>query len=81
MRVWQLQEAKAKFSELVKLTQSEPQVVSIRGRDEVVLLSIVEYSSLIAKKTSFLEFMEQSPLKGISLKLVRNKSKIRDIKL
>jgi prevent-host-death family protein len=81
MRVWQLQEAKAQFSELVKLTKHEPQVVSIRGKDEVILLSIAEYNSLTAKKPSFLEFMELSPLKGMNLKLARDKSKARDIRL
>jgi prevent-host-death family protein len=81
MRVWQLQEAKAKFSELVKLTKDEPQVVSIRGKDEVVLLSIAEYSTLIAKKPSFLELMNQSPLKAVVLKLTRDKSKARDTEL
>ena len=41
MKVWQLQEAKAKLSELVKLTKKEPQVVSVRGKDEVILLSFL----------------------------------------
>ena len=47
MKVWQLQEAKAKLSELVKLTKKEPQVVSVRGKDEVILLSIKEYNRIV----------------------------------
>lgn len=81
MKVWQLQEAKAKFSKLVKLTKHEPQVVSVRGKDEVILLSMEEYNNLIAKKPGFLEFMKHSPLKGINLKLTRDKSKNREIVL
>ena len=81
MKVWQLQEAKAKLSELVKLTKKEPQVVSVRGKDEVILLSIKEYNSLVAKKPAFLELMAHSPLKEVNLKLTRDKTKTREVTL
>ena len=81
MKIWQLQEAKAKFSELVKLTKYEPQIVSVRGKDEVILLSIDTYNTLLAKKPGFLEFICNSPLKGMNLKLTRDKSKTREIVL
>lgn len=44
---WRLQDAKARFSELVRRVRSEgPQRVSVRGRDEVVVLALEEYERL-----------------------------------
>jgi prevent-host-death family protein len=37
-RVWSLQEAKAKFSEVVRLAQTEgPQTVTVHGREAVIV--------------------------------------------
>lgn len=48
-RRWQLQDAKARFSELVDATLREgPQVVTRRGVEEAVLVSIVEWRRLEA---------------------------------
>ncbi len=45
--VWQLQEAKQKFSELVKRALNEGrQVVTRHGEDVVVVLSVAEYQKL-----------------------------------
>jgi prevent-host-death family protein len=45
--VWKLEDAKARFSELVKLAeQGVPQRVSVRGRDAVVILSAEAYRRL-----------------------------------
>ena len=39
-RVWSLQEAKAKFSEVVRRAQTEgPQVVTVHGKEAVVITS------------------------------------------
>ena len=44
---WKLEDAKARFSELVKLAeQGVPQRVSVRGRDAVVILSAETYARL-----------------------------------
>ena len=62
--VWQLQEAKAHFSELIRVCIDEgPQMVSVRGKEEAVVISKEDYDRLIGKKLSFVEFMNQSPLK------------------
>jgi prevent-host-death family protein len=51
VRVWPLQEAKAKFSELVRLAQSEgPQTVTVHGEPAVVITAVAEKSKLIAGK-------------------------------
>ena len=46
-KVWKLEDAKARFSEVVKRAeQGEPQHVSVRGRDAVVVLSAKAYARL-----------------------------------
>ena len=81
-RYWQLQEAKNKFSYLVKLAKSfGPQVVTRHGKEVVVILSITEYKKLIKPKTSLVEFFAKSPLSGIDLDLEREKELPRDINL
>lgn len=82
MEFWQLQEAKARLSQLVKnCHQSGPQGISVRGVEEAVVLAIEDYKKLIGKKETFLEFMNKSPLKGLSLKLKRDSTKPRKIDL
>lgn len=49
MRNWQLQEAKARFSELVKCaTANGPQNITAHGKTTVIVISKQEYDSLIA---------------------------------
>lgn len=50
-RTWPLQEAKAKFSELVRLAQSEgPQTVTVHGQATVVVMAVEPKTKLIAGK-------------------------------
>jgi antitoxin Phd len=62
MRKWQMQDAKAKFAEVVKRATSEgPQVVTYRGADTAVVLSIHEYQRLNAIRPDFAEFLIRAP--------------------
>lgn len=82
MQSWQLQEAKAKFSELIrKATFEGPQEVTVRGHEQVVVISKKYYDSLLHPKLPFWEFMSNSPLKGIDLDLERDQSLPREISL
>lgn len=81
MQKWQLQKAKAKFSEVVKKSQKAPQIISVRGEELSVLVSKDYFSKKLSKKQNFVDFMESSPLNGLNLKIKRNKSALRDIKL
>ena len=82
MRSWQLQEAKAKLSEVVKSSQSEgPQEISVRGEPAAVVVSKAEYDRLRRKKPSLLEFMRRSPLLGLELEFEREPSLSRDVLL
>lgn len=54
--VWQLQEAKARFSEVVeRALGGEPQTVTRRGRPAVVVLDWVTYTQLRGQDFSLLE--------------------------
>lgn len=83
MHHWQLQEAKAQFSKLIKFADTEgPQQVTVHGEPKVVVLSQREYERLTKKpKESFVDFMLKSPLRGSGLKIKRDKSLCRDIDL
>ena len=62
MRKWQMQQAKAKFAEVVKRAASEgPQIVTYRGADTAVILSAEDYRRLEAKRPSLVEFLLTGP--------------------
>lgn len=74
-RVWQLQEAKNKFSEVVdQALRDGPQVVTRRGAETVVVLSYEEYRRLTVSQKSLVEFFRESPFVGVELDLTRDKS-------
>ena len=53
---WQLQEAKARFSELVKRAREQgPQHVSVRGEPAVVVVSEEEFARLSAPRPSIVD--------------------------
>lgn len=60
MAVWQLQDAKARLSELVDKTASDgPQVITRRGEPAAVVLSPQEYESLTQRaRPTLKEFLE-----------------------
>ena len=79
---WQLQEAKARLSELVKSAQQKgPQQITVHGKPAAVVLSCTDYEHLTREKPPFLVFMQQSPLKGSRLNIKRDKSTTRDVAL
>jgi len=80
--VWQLQEAKNKFSNLVdKAHHDGPQVVTRHGKKSVVIIAIEDYQKLNKPKSDLVSFFKKSPLSGIILDLTRDKSSSRDIEL
>ncbi len=82
MKQWQLQEAKAKLSEVVRdACLNEPQEITVHGEPAVVILSKALYDKLRKPKLGFGEFMRRSPLKGLDLEFERNPSQARDIDL
>jgi prevent-host-death family protein len=81
-RQWQLQEAKARLSELVRSAATDgPQEITVHGRTAAVLLSKEDYDRLRDDKPSFVELIRSSPLVGVDLDIRRNRSPMRKVKL
>jgi prevent-host-death family protein len=67
---WKLEDAKARFSELVRRAHAEgPQAVTVRGRRAVVVLDADEYDRLAAPKPqqSLVDFLESLPMEGLDV--------------
>ncbi len=64
MQTWQLQEAKAHMSELVKMAQSQPQEITLHGKPVAVLVSRETFEHLSQQQESLVSFMRRSPLWG-----------------
>jgi len=64
MKRWMLQTAKNRFSELVDRAQNEgPQLVTRRGTEAAVVMSMADYRALSGATTSDLvSFFRESPL-------------------
>jgi prevent-host-death family protein len=79
--VWQLQEAKQKFSQLVRSALDEgPQIVTRHGEEVVVVLSAKEWRRLSGSTVDFKEFLLSGPDLSL-LDLERVKDLPRDIDL
>ena len=82
MTSWQLQEAKAQFSLVVKSAVSEgPQEITVHGKPAAVVISADEYARLAGNKLSFVDFVQQSPLRAAPLAVRRDRSLTRSVRL
>jgi antitoxin Phd len=78
-RVWQLQEAKNKFSEVVDEAVSHgPQVITRRGVETAIVLSYADYRKLLLQRQKLSDFFRESPLVGLDLDLTRDTSPVRE---
>ncbi len=76
--VWQLQEAKNKFSEVVEAALNDgPQVITRRGANTAIVLSYADYRRLLLTQKKLSEFFRESPLVGVDLDLTRDSSPVR----
>lgn len=84
-QTWQLQNAKARFSEVFRRAREEgPQLVTRQGKEGVVILPLEDFDQLVdrAKKPrSLVRFFAESPLAGLQLNLERTQDVGRDVKL
>lgn len=77
---WQLQDAKAKFSELVdKALHEGPQTVTRRGKDVVVVVSAEQFELMKKRQIDLKDLLRLFPLD--ELELERDKSYPRDVEL
>lgn len=81
---WRLEEAKARFSELVRRARERgPQRVTVHGRDAVVVLSATDYARLApaAARRSLAALFADSPfarLEQFEESLARERTPVRD---
>ena len=74
-RVWQLQDAKNKFSELVDEALAHgPQVVTRHGVETVVVVSYKDYRKRRIEQKKLSQFFQESPLVDVEIDLERDRS-------
>jgi prevent-host-death family protein len=81
---WVLQDAKARFSELVRQVKSDgPQVVTIHGREEVVVVSVAEFRRLqgAVSGQALIDALQASPHRDVEIMPERLSAPVRDVEL
>jgi prevent-host-death family protein len=79
-----LQDAKARFSELVRRVRTEgPQHVTVHGRDEVVVVAAEEFRRLKGDPTGevLVAAMRASPYRDTDIEPGRARMPVRDLSL
>jgi len=62
---WQLQTAKNRLSEVVRLAAEGPQVITLHGREVAVVLSYEEFRRLSQPESGLVDFFQASPLGAV----------------
>jgi antitoxin Phd len=82
---WQVQTAKARFSEVFRRARTEgPQLITRQGKEGVVMISDEQYDALVGRShqpKTLAEFFRESPLVGVELDLERQKDEGREVEL
>ena len=79
IKTWQLQEAKNKFSRVVKdAVNSGPQIITKRGIEVAIVISYASYQKMVASRGRLSDFFRESPLVGIKMDLARDKGDARN---
>jgi len=84
-RVWKLEDAKAKFSEVVRLARSEgPQRVTLRGKEAVAVVAIEELDRMTSRapakpEPSLIELLQSTEI--YKLDIERSRQGPRKVKL
>ena len=81
---WRLQDAKARFSELVRRVRSEgPQHVTVHGRDEVVVIALEDFNRLTGERTGelLIAALQSSPFRNVDIEPKRDPMPVRDVDL
>jgi prevent-host-death family protein len=83
-RSWALQDAKARFSEVVRKAKTEgPQHITIHGREEVVVVSAEEYRRGKDQRTgqALVELLQDSPLRDVEIEHEPTYAPVRGVDL
>jgi prevent-host-death family protein len=82
---WQVQIAKARFSEVFRRARTEgPQLILRQGKEGVVMISDEQYDEFVGRShqpKTLVEFFRESPFVGLDLDLERQKDEGQDVEL
>lgn len=79
---WQVQEAKQRFSEVVRAAEAgEPQIVTKHGEEVAVVIDIAEYRRLRGESISFMDYLRAEPIADAEFKVERRGDLPREIDL
>jgi prevent-host-death family protein len=81
---WQLQEAKARFSELVRRAKQEgPQHVTVHGREEVVVVGADDFRRLAGDRSgqALVDALRMAPHRSTSIEPARTPMPVRNVSL
>ncbi|MBX6723649.1 MAG: type II toxin-antitoxin system Phd/YefM family antitoxin [Dactylosporangium sp.] len=79
---WQVQEAKQRFSEVLRAAASgEPQIVTRHGEEVAVVIDIAEYRRLRGESVGFMDYLRAEPYVDVDLEAERTPDLPRDIDL
>jgi prevent-host-death family protein len=81
---WQVQEAKQRFSEVLRAAEGgEPQIVTKHGEEVAVVIDILEYRRLRGEQVGLMDYLRADPVDGVDLdaEIGRPREQPRDIDL
>ena len=67
---WQVQEAKQRFSEVLRAAESEPQIVTKHGEEVAVVIDMAQYRRLRGEQMSFIDYLTWGPKVDVDLDAV-----------
>lgn len=77
--IWQIQEAKAKFSQVIEDANVKGyQTITKQGEPVAVILSKTEFDKMTQPKASFLNFFKAAPCQEVELNIQRSKDLPRE---
>ena len=81
-KTWQIQEAKSRFSEVIKMAAHAPQSITMRGEPVAVIISAQSYQKLVKPRKTLVELLTSAPESLEVLELpVRKDNRIRKVTL
>jgi prevent-host-death family protein len=82
MMRWQVQEAKQRFSEVVRAAEAgEPQIVTRHGEEVVVVVDIEQFHRLQGDTTNLMAYLRRDASTPADLGIERSRETPRDVDL
>ena len=79
---WQVQDAKQRFSEVLRAAEAgEPQIVTRHGVEVAVVMDISEYRHLRGEAVGLMDYLRAEPLLDVDLEIERRNDVPRDVDL